>query len=104
MITYHHISYTYIHIHHIDIYMYVGAVVEILASGNGRFAKRNFPFRETFAASFAGHFLIIHDRKDDASNSSFPGHGPRPMLEAFSFVATIADLSRILREIVRVIS
>ena len=30
-------------------------MINIIASGNGRFAKRNFPFRETFAASFAGN-------------------------------------------------
>ena len=30
-------------------------VIKILASGNGRFAELNFPFRETFAVSFVGH-------------------------------------------------
>ena len=55
----------------------------MIASGNGRFAKRNLPFRETFAVSFAGHFFYtFHDIKGDAYNSLFPGQGPRPMLES----------------------
>ena len=33
----------------------IGAVIQMIASGNGSFATRNFPFRGTFAASFAEH-------------------------------------------------
>ena len=71
-------------------------VIKFLSCGNGRCAELNFPFRETFAVSLMGHLrtYIFHNIKDHAYNSLSPGHGPRLMLEAFSFVATIAELSR----------
>ena len=47
---------------------------------------------------------MFHDIKDHAYNSLFPGHAPRPLLEAFSFVATVAELSQIFHEILRGIS
>ena len=75
--------------------------MKILASGNGRFAKRNFPFRETFAVSFAGHvYTDLMVQRIMLTTR----HGRGPLLEAFSFVATIAELSRIFREILRGIS
>ena len=40
----------------IDLFIYL--VIKIIASGNGRFATRNFLFRATLAVSFAGHVYI----------------------------------------------
>ena len=42
----------------LSLYIYIWAVIKSLTSGNGSFVKRNFPFRETFAVSFAGHFIM----------------------------------------------
>ena len=88
--------YVYTHIRHTYVCVSLRAVMKLLASANGRFAKRSFPFRETFAklSRYLWRNILhaFHDDKDHAYNSLFPGHGPRPKLEAFSFVVAIAEL------------
>ena len=85
-------------------YTYMRAVINILSSGNGRFAELNFPFAKLSLYLSQDTYIRIPWYQGSCLQLSLPGHGPWPMLEICSFVATVAELWRIFRETLRGIS